>query len=250
VSGEGMLRSPRSAPVRHGIALILDDMGYNMDAVRKVLALPYPVALAIIPGAPYARQAAALAHRQGRIVLLHLPMEPQNKWLAAHMDATFLRRGMRKEELQRTMLADLSRVPYAMGVNNHMGSRLTSMATPMRWVMQICREKGLFFVDSRTSRSSVAGRVARQAGLRWGERHVFLDDSLNPDDLESSWRLAKERLVRHGVVIVIAHPHPQTLRFLAHRVQAGDMQRIVPLKYALYSSQPAQLAAGRTPVLQ
>ena len=96
----------------------------------------------------------------------------------------------------------------------------------------------------------MAGRMARQAGLRWGERHVFLDDSLNPDDLESSWRLAKKRFVHHGVVIVIAHPHPQTLEFLAHGVQAGDMQRIVPLKYALSSSQPPRLAAGRTPVLQ
>jgi len=235
---------------RRGIALILDDMGYSLEAARKVLSLPYPVALSIIPGSPYARKVAEMAHRHGFVVMLHLPMEPRNKWLVRHMDPTFLRSGMQKQDLQRTMLADLDAVPFVVGVNNHMGSRLTSIQSPMRWVMDICRDRGLFFVDSRTTRRSVAARMAQRAGLRWGERRVFLDDSTASEAIESSWRLAKELLTRRGAVIVIAHPHPQTLDFLAHRVRAEDVRRIVPLEYALSSTRSSKFASRRSPILQ
>ncbi len=237
--------APGHVPSRHGMALIMDDMGYNMDAVRRALALPYPVAISIIPNAPYARRAAELAHRSGHVVMLHLPMEPVNKWYGRHMDGAFLRSGMSRVELRRIMLADLARVPYAAGVNNHMGSRLTALKLPMRWVMDVCREKGLFFVDSRTSRKSVAAGQAREAGLIWGERRVFLDDSLDPDDLRASWRMAQGSLLHNGFVIIIAHPHPETLNFLEHQVKLADVRRMVSLERALVSAHATRLAAGR-----
>jgi len=240
----------KSIPSRHGIALILDDMGYDTGALRRILALPYPVAISILPGAPYARRIAEIAHRAGHVVMLHLPMEPENPWYQQRMDGAFLRAGMNQGAVRRVMLDDLARVPYATGVNNHMGSRLTTMAAPMRWVMDICREKGLFFVDSRTSRNSVAARLAMESGLSWGERRVFLDDSLKLDDLRASWKAAQRRASRNGFVIVIAHPHPETLDFLAHQVRQEDAKQIVPLKTLLMAGHAARFAANQSLLVQ
>ena len=203
------------------MALILDDVGYDLAALKRALALPWPVAVSVLPDAPHAARAARMAHAAGHLVMLHLPMEPANPRYRARMDAGFLRADMSRDEVRRIVLADLARIPFVAGINNHMGSRLTTMERPMRWVMEICREKGLFFVDSRTTKDSVAARMAREAGVAWGERRVFLDDSVAPEALAAAWEAARVRLKRRQPVIVIAHPHPETLDFL--EAHAGDL---------------------------
>lgn len=218
----------------HGIALILDDVGYNLHSLRRALDLHLPMAVSILPDAPYAAQAASLAHAAGKTVMLHMPMEPSDPHYEQLMDDSFLRVGMSHEQVRKLLLAALAKVPYVEGMNNHMGSRLTELEQPMRWVMEVCRKKGLFFVDSRTSSDSVAARMARDAGLRWGERQVFLDNSLKPEMLEKSWQSALHWLKRHGSVIVIAHPHKETLDFLQQQLGDKDRADFVPLDKLLF----------------
>jgi len=237
----------QSGAPHQGIALILDDVGYDLNALKRALKLPYPVAISVIPNAPYAVRAAKMAHAAGRMVMLHLPMEPSNPKYSHQMDNAFLRVGMNRDEVRRIMLSDLARIPYVEGMNNHMGSRLTTLETPMRWVMNVCREQGLFFVDSRTSKDSVAAKLAEEAGLTWGARRVFLDDSLNSKDLEASWQLARRKVSRHIPVIVIAHPHDATLNFLEAHVGANDVRPIFPLKRLLFAGHTAHLAENETP---
>jgi len=228
-----------------GMALILDDVGYDLEALKRALRLPYPMAISVIPNAPHAVRAAEMAHAAGHIVMLHLPMEPSNPKYSHQMDDAFLRVGMGRNDVRRIMLADLARIPYVSGVNNHMGSRLTTLEMPMRWVMGVCRERGLFFVDSRTSKDSVAAKLAREAGVSWGERRVFLDDSLKVEDMEASWRLAKHKMSRHIPVIVIAHPHDATLNFLETHVGINDVHPILPLKQLLFAGHTAHIAGHK-----
>lgn len=230
---------------QEGIALILDDVGYDLDALERVLKLPYPMAISIIPNAPHAVRAAEMAHAAGHVVMLHLPMESANPRYSYRMDNAFLRSGMSRDDVRRIMLAELARIPYVEGVNNHMGSRLTSLQEPMRWVMGVCREQGLFFVDSRTSKDSVAAKIAKQEGLVWGERRVFLDNSLKKKDLEESWRGAKRKLNHHIPVIVIAHPHDATLTFFETYVKTVDAQHILPLKQLLFAGHAAPVATSK-----
>jgi len=217
-------------PALHGIALILDDAGYDPARVRRVLALSFPVAISVLPDAPYAREVAEMAHRRGRIVMLHLPMEFIGQ--SDNTDDGFLRAGMGRTEIERRLDLALARVPHVAGINNHMGSLLTSMPAPMRWVMEVCRRRGLFFVDSRTSKATVAADAARQAGLRWAERRVFLDH--DPAHLDASWRLALHYFARDGYCVVILHPHAATLDFLEHRLPAADRRHIVSLRKVLH----------------
>jgi uncharacterized protein len=204
----------------HGLALILDDVGYDLPALRRALALPYTMAISVLPDAPHARQAAEMAHAAGRIVMLHMPMEPDSIHYQKLMDDSFLRVGMPDGEIRSLLLTALGKVPYVQGMNNHMGSLLTSMAEPMAVVMQVCRQKHLFFVDSRTTAASVASTMAARAGIPWGSRQIFLDDQTNPAYLQQMWNKALACEQRHGACIVIAHPHHQTLDFLEkHTVQ-------------------------------
>lgn len=238
---------PSPPTVHNGIALILDDVGYDLPALRRALALHLPMAIAILPESPYAAKAAELAHKAGYPVMLHMPMEPANPRYSKKMDDSFIRVGMKREEVRRLMKRALLRVPYVEGVNNHMGSRLTALERPMHWVMEVCREQKLFFVDSRTSKDSVAARLAREAGLRWGQRRVFLDDSVKPELLEKSWNAARQRLKRDGAVIVIAHPHPETLDFLEHGITPADRASMLPISALLVreEAKPGEVVAGR-----
>jgi len=95
-----------------GMALILDDVGYDLAALERVLKLPYPIAISIIPNAPHAVRAAEMAHAAGHVVMLHLPMEPANPRYSYRMDNAFLRSGMGRDDVRRIMLADLARIPY------------------------------------------------------------------------------------------------------------------------------------------
>jgi len=237
---------PAPPAEHHGIALILDDVGYDLPALHRALALHLPLTIAILPESPHAAKAAELAHKAGYPVMLHMPMEPANPRYSKKMDDSFIRVGMKREEVRRLMNGALVKVPYVVGVNNHMGSRLTALEQPMRWVMEVCREQKLFFVDSRTNKDSVAARLAREAGLRWGQRRVFLDDSVQPELLEKSWNAARKRLKRDGSVIVIAHPHHETLDFLEHKLTRADRASMVPIS-ALLVREEAKLGdiAGR-----
>lgn len=202
------------SPRGQGIALIIDDVGYDLPALKRILDLHFPVAISILPDAPYAREAAEMAHKAGKVVMLHMPMEPANPHYRERMDASFLRGDMGEDTVRLMLQHGLEKVPYVQGINNHMGSFLTSMEEPMRWVMQFCQEHGLFFVDSKTSAKSVAADIAADYGLNWGARRVFLDHSVEEKDMKHAWLLAQHCAQRQGGCIVIAHPHAETVNFL------------------------------------
>lgn len=221
-----------------GIALILDDVGYDLPELQRMLRLGVPVAIAVIPDAPYARQAAIMAHQAGHVVMLHLPMQPESEKYSRHMSDAFLTDQMNEKQLRRTFISDLALVPYVEGVNNHMGSALTQLEKPMHWVMQVCLEKGLFFVDSVTSGKSVAGRIATEMGLERGRRQFFLDNNLDTAALTSMWEKVRTCARKGHRCVVIGHPHRQTVTFLENNISEDDRAMIVPLKRLL---RPASL---------
>lgn len=212
---------------KQGLAIILDDVGYSLSAVKRVLALPFPVAISILPSSPFARSAAELTKKANRIVMLHLPMEPETRHYAGSDD--FLLAGMEKDEFELRVLHELEQVPYIEGVNNHMGSRLTSMRKPMGWLMALLHDRSLFFVDSRTSKDTVAAEEARLAGLSWAERRVFLDHDPESGAIKAAWLGAMQCYRKLGSCIVIAHPNAETLTFLENGITGPDLDAIVPV---------------------
>ncbi len=234
--------SPQPLPVvpqaEFGIALILDDVGYDMSALQSILKLSVPVAVSVIPDAPYAGKSAELAHQSGQVVMLHLPMEPTTQKYRDRMSAAFLHEKMSRDELRQTFLRDLDMVPYVEGVNNHMGSHLTQFEKPMRGVMQLCQERGLFFVDSKTSSKSVAAKIAAEQGISWASRQIFLDHDINEKAMLKAWNRARRCVEKNLRCVVIAHPHAETVLFLEKHLNQEDAASMMSVKKLLNPARP------------
>ena len=194
------------------ISIVIDDMGKRMETGQRVLALPGQVACAFLPRAKHTHKLAERANRQGHEVLLHLPMESVD---GRPLDAGAVTLAMTENEFVRTVLDDLGRVPHASGVNNHMGSLLTRHPGHMRWLMEAMQQRGpLFFVDSRTTKATVALQLAEENGIPATRRNVFLDDSRDPEAITLQFHRLIALAREQGSALAIGHPYPQTLAVL------------------------------------
>jgi polysaccharide deacetylase 2 family uncharacterized protein YibQ len=198
------------------LAIILDDMGYDRSAADAAFTLQFPITVSVIPHLPLSAEVAEEAYRRGDQVLLHLPMEAEAD--GAKPEPIELRVGMKPDEVQQELAGMLETVPHAAGVNNHQGSRATADPALMAGLMPALRQRGLFFIDSRTTAATVAYDAAERAGIRSASRKVFLDDRLSRAAILSQLELAARDAARDGFAIAIGHPHPATIGALAEGV--------------------------------
>ncbi len=189
------------------LSLIIDDLGQNPARDSRTLALPGPVTLAIMPDTPHATEFARQAHAAGKTVMLHMPMDPATGPYAWHP-------GLPLPELESRLNAALLKVPYAAGINNHMGSRMTSEPVAMAWLMEELQRRHMFFVDSRTSAKTVAAAAAQRIGLASVSRDVFLDDERTAEAITRQLQIAIKLAHKQGSVVIIGHPYPVTLDVL------------------------------------
>jgi uncharacterized protein len=211
-SGPGSNNSARAPR----LAIILDDLGYDRSSADSLLALPFPVTVSVIPHLPLSSEVAEEAFRRGDEVLLHLPMQSESS--DVRQENIELRVGMNARQVESTLTGMLETVPHAVGVNNHEGSLATSDPALMRELMPALRQRGLFFIDSRTTAATVAYTTAEQAGVRAASRKVFLDDTATKQAVRAQLELAARDASRNGFAIAIGHPHPATVAALAEVV--------------------------------
>jgi hypothetical protein len=206
-------RTPR-APAQHGrLAIVLDDAGYSLAAIQELRDLPREVAVAVLPNAPQAREAALELGRQGREVLVHMPMEPGPGNGPGPGDGA-ITVGLAPSEVAARIDRALAVVVGARGVNNHMGSRATADPPTMRAVMAALRGRGLYFLDSRTTADSIAGATAIESGIPVLRREVFLDVVDEPDVVRQALREVISRAGVDGEAVAIGHVHPVTVAVL------------------------------------
>ncbi|GFM87568.1 hypothetical protein PSCICO_29670 [Pseudomonas cichorii] len=211
--------SEKARPSSAYLSLIIDDLGQNPARDSRTLALPGPVTLAIMPDTPHATDFARQAHAAGKTVMLHMPMDPATGPYAWHP-------GLPLPELESRLSAALLKVPYAAGINNHMGSRMTSEPVAMAWLMEELQRRHMFFVDSRTSAKTVAAAAAQRIGLASVSRDVFLDDERTADAITRQLQIAIKLAHKQGSVVVIGHPYPVTLDVLERELPRLKAQGI------------------------
>lgn len=221
--GAGTARA-KSAPE---LVLIIDDLGYDRAAADALLALPFPLTVSVIPHLPLSSEVAEEAYRRGEQVMLHLPMESIGS--GAKQEDVELRPGMNAAQVDSLLAGMLATVPHAAGVNNHEGSLATSDTTLMQELMPALHERGLFFIDSRTSAATVAYDTAEKFGVAAASRKVFLDDVPSREAILTQLDLAARDAERDGFAVAIGHPRPDTIAALREevpRIQARGIRLV------------------------
>ena len=213
------------------VAIVIDDLGQELKPAQEVMALPERVTLGVMPLLPQSEKIAALARREGREVIVHIPMEAKGKNGKREAPGT-LRANMTPMEFIAAVNEVLDSVPGAVGANNHEGSALTENREAMNFLMSELKERNLFFLDSYTDAGSVAYAAAREFGVKAARRDVFLDnDSEHPAAIRKQLDELAREARKHGRAIGIGHPHPATLAELRTwlRETAAEGIEIVPL---------------------
>jgi uncharacterized protein len=199
--------------------VVIDDAGYDLEALQPFLDLPMPLAVAVLPNLPHSGEAARRVLAAGKELLLHLPMEPGG---GENPGPGALLTGQTAEEIERLLDKALASVPGAVGVNNHMGSKATADRALMDIVLGVLDRRGLFFVDSRTTTLSVAAAEAGRLGVPSLERRVFLDAV--DGAVEQSLQAAISDAARDGSAVAIGHVQTDGLADILRRA-AGGMER-------------------------
>ncbi|MCF8468777.1 MAG: divergent polysaccharide deacetylase family protein [Sneathiella sp.] len=203
------------APPRNGkpmIAMIIDDVGLSQERVDELAELPALLTLAFLPYAPALQSKVDQVRSRGDEVMLHLPMEPTDDHMDPGPDALLTE--LSDDEIRRRTIKNLDSFTGYVGVNNHMGSRFTANGKAMAIVMDIMAQRGLLFLDSKTTAASTGYRLAVERGMPSAKRDVFIDNVIAEQAILLQLQKV-ERIAEHnGVAIAIGHPHPATIEAL------------------------------------
>lgn len=228
----------REVPGIPRVSIVIDDLGQNPSAAKSLLQLRSPLTFSVMPRLRFSRETAYAAHQAGVEVMLHLPMQPFAD-LAPDISPHEIKVGMTSGEVAAILNADLASVPYAVGVNNHMGSRATSDPALMREVMEALAARRLFYIDSRTAASSVALAAARRSGVSAFYRSVFLDDTRTVPYTLNQLRQLERVAERQGAALAIGHPYPSTIAALRQFLPDLDRLNIQLVPVSTLLRQPA-----------
>ena len=231
-------------PVTPKVAIIIDDIGYQAWLGEAAIGLPGPIAVAVMPFAPHSKRLASLAEQANKDVLLHLPMEAHSRNHLLGQGAILA--SMNAEQIRKKLDLALANIPQAIGVNNHMGSLLTSQRESMDVIMaSLATRRGLFFVDSKTSGRSIARLAAQAAGIAAVERHVFLDNEPLREEIVLQLQELATRARKNGYALAIGHPYPATLAVLkAWQPSEFGIELISLRDYILWVTERGYLASN------
>jgi len=206
------------------MAIVIDDFGNNMKGTEQILNLPVPLTVAVMPFMSSTKQDAELAHQKGHEVIVHMPMEPKNgksSWLgpgAITLDLS-------DEEIRKRTLDAVKNVPHAVGMNNHMGSKITEDKRAMSIILQVCKEQGLYYLDSKTSGNSKAKEIAELVGVPLLENNYFFDDEYSELHINKQARSIGQQLQNKRQLIAIGHvgvPGPITFEAIKRNIPAYE----------------------------
>ena len=195
------------------VAIVIDDFGYDGKLARRFLQIDAPLSFSVLPNGTFSKSIARRVQAAGRELLLHLPMEPKG-YPEVDPGIGALLTKMTDVELVATLRKNLDALPYVKGVNNHMGSEFCENKAKLQPVMRELKNRGLFFVDSRTTSGTQAYRVAQEEEVPSAERNVFLDNIQSPQAVRRQLNRLIQLAKLKGQAIGIAHPHEVTLKVL------------------------------------
>jgi len=211
------------------VAFIIDDLGYETEVAKKIMELEFPIALSILPFLQYSEFIAEEGRKNNQEIMLHLPMEPSNS--SANPGPGAIKSYMSEEEIRQAVRDCILNFPYIIGVNNHMGSKITEDREIMEIVLEEIKGYNSFFIDSITTKNSIAYEVAQEMEIKSAVRSVFLDNENDMEYIKGQMLEVQETALRKGEAIAIGHSRINTYyvlkRMIPELIRAGI--EIVPV---------------------
>jgi len=211
------------------VAFIIDDLGYETEVAKKMIELEFPITLSILPFLRYSEFIAEEGRKNNQEIMLHLPMEPSNS--SANPGPGAIQSNMSEEEIRQAVRDCILNFPYIIGVNNHMGSKITENREIMEMALEEIKGYNLFFIDSMTSKDSIAYEVAQEMEIKSAKRSVFLDNENDMEYIKEQMLKVQEIALREGEAIAIGHSRINTFyvlkRMIPELIKAGI--EIVPV---------------------
>ena len=197
--------------IKNGLTLIIDDIGENFKTALEIWKINDNITLSIIPFRKDSVKISKYALKKKLPVMLHLPMEPDKKLKKySHFLTTF----QNKEEFYKVLQEDLNSLPYFQGINNHMGSKLTSDFVRLSWFFDFLKVTNLFFIDSRTFKTSQAAELSLKYNILTGVRDYFIDNKQIESYIIKQLSKALQKVHDNNFAIAIGHPKPCTISAL------------------------------------
>lgn len=226
---------PESRKYSGKLAVIVDDCGYDMSSVRTLLNTGLPLNFAVLPYKPYSSDVLEMIKSDGRVAMLHLPMEPVDRSAMSEGSSTICT-DMSKDKILELTRKAINSLPGVSGVNNHQGSKATADSATMTTILQELRNQDLFFVDSRTSSKSVARDKAVAMGVPTARNDIFLDNSSDVQAIRKQIYKAMDIAEKNGSAIAICHARPNTAKawsMYAEEIKNTGIE-LVPITDLLY----------------
>jgi polysaccharide deacetylase 2 family uncharacterized protein YibQ len=198
------------------VAFIIDDLGYETGVAKKIMELEFPVALSILPFLRYSEFIAEEGKKNNQEIMLHLPMESNNS--STNPGPGAIKFYMSEEEIRQAVRDCILDFPYIIGANNHMGSKITEDRKIMEIILEEIKEYNLFFIDSITTKDSIAYEVAQEMKIKSAARSVFLDNENDMEYIKGQMLEVQETALKEGVVIAIGHSRINTFYVLKRMV--------------------------------
>lgn len=190
-------------PSKGKLIFVFDDAGHNLEQLQYFLDLPFPCTIAVLPKLPNSRETARRIRAAGKELILHQPMQALNPNINPGDGA--VKPGMDREEIKKIVASNVEEIGPIAGMNNHEGSLITSDEKAMEAVLELCREKNIYFLDSRTSSKSVVPQVAKKLNMNIWERAVFLDNKKDKAYMKKQIIEGLEIASQRGEAIMIGH---------------------------------------------
>ena len=185
------------------VYIVLDDGGHNLSHLKPFLELKIPLTIAVLPNLAYSKQSANLTVQYGKNLILHQPMQAVN--LSTDPGPNAIMPEMSAEQIRSLVSENIDSLGVKIGLNNHEGSLITADTFAMKAVMEVCKSRGMFFLDSRTNSQSVCKNVASEYGVKLYERNIFLDNTPNQSDMIAMFKSGIEYAKKNGSVVMIGH---------------------------------------------
>ncbi len=185
------------------LVFVFDDGGQNLDHLKKFLALPFPITVAVLPQITHSRESAEMVRKSGNELILHQPMQALNA--KANPGPGAITPDMTEDEIISLLFQNINELGQIAGMNNHEGSAITADAEKMSIVLKTASENGIYFLDSRTNSESKVPYVASELGYSYYERNIFLDNTKKRADILAELTKGLGIANKNGVAIMIGH---------------------------------------------